>query len=189
MTTPVHVLLLPGLFNSGPEHWQSYWERADRTCVRVVQENWDAPARADWVATLEAAVAAQGPDVVLVAHSTACALVAFWCAATSRSVRGALLVAPSDTDAPSYPTGPTGWQPMPLARLPFRSIVVASTDDLFCTLHRAKSLANTWGSRFVSIGAAGHINALSGLGHWSRGKALLADLLDEPARTESVTRR
>jgi predicted alpha/beta hydrolase family esterase len=174
----VRALLLPGLFDSGPEHWQSYWERADPSCLRVVQRDWETPLRTEWVATLETAVAASGSDVVLVAHSTACALVAFWAAATSRTVRGALLVAPSDTEALSYPAGPTGWQPMPLGALPFPSIVVASSNDGFCSLERARLFAEAWGSRFVNIGAAGHINSASGLGHWSKGKTLLADLLD-----------
>jgi predicted alpha/beta hydrolase family esterase len=180
MTGPIRALLLPGLLNSGPEHWQSYWERADPACVRVVQQDWETPARTDWVATLETAVAAFGPDVVLVAHSTACALVAFWAAATARTVRGALLVSPSDTEAASYPAGPTGWQPMPLPALPFPSIVVASSDDPFVTLDRARAFAEAWGSRFVPIGPAGHINATSGLGSWSRGRALLDELLGRP---------
>jgi len=176
---PIRVLLLPGLFNSGPDHWQSYWERANSSCLRVVQRDWETPVRTDWVATLETAVADFGPDAVLVAHSTACALVAFWAAATSRTVRGALLVAPSDTEALTYPAGGKGWQPMPLAVLPFPSIVVASSDDEFCTLERGRVFAEAWGSRFVNIGAAGHINSASGLGAWSRGKKLLADLVHQ----------
>jgi len=33
-----------------------------------------------------------------------------------------------------------------------------------------------WGSRFVEVGKAGHINAASRLGHWDEGKRLLAGL-------------
>jgi len=126
---------------------------------------------------LETAVAAAGDDVVLIAHSAGCALVAFWAAATSLRVRGALLVAPSDTEAPSYPIGPTGWRPLPLVPLPFPSIVVASSNDEFATLDRARLFADSWGSRLVDLGAAGHINAESGLGCWPRGRELLAELL------------
>src|SRR5665213_377498 len=135
------VLLLPGLRDSDPEHWQSYWERSGAEFLRVVQRDWNKPDRSEWVATLERAVATSGPDVVLVAHSTACPLVAFWAAATARTVRGALLVAPSDTEAASYPIGPTGWRPMPMARLPFPSIVVASTSDEYVSMARAKEFA------------------------------------------------
>jgi len=171
------ALILPGLYDSGPEHWQSLWERDDPTFTRVVQRDWENPIRQEWVAELEGAVTATGPDVVLVGHSTGCALVAYWAAATPLTVRGALLVAPSDTEAPSYPLGPTGWQPMPLTALKFPSIVVASSNDEYASLDRARLFADSWGSRFVPIGAAGHINAESGLSCWPRGRELLGELL------------
>jgi len=171
------VLLLPGLFNSGPEHWQSYWERSDPSFRRVVQRDWETADRREWVKTLDQAVAEAGPDVVLAGHSTSCALVAFWAREPGSRVRGALLVGPSDTEAPSYPRGPTGWAPMPLERLPFPSIVVASEDDEYVTLARAERFARAWGGRLVNIGAAGHINSTSGLGDWPRGRALLDELL------------
>ncbi len=171
------VLLLPGLYDSGPEHWHSYWERTDSTFVRVRQRDWETPARSEWVDTLDHAVTLHGEEVVLAAHSTSCALVAFWAHSTGRRVRGALLVGPSDTEAPSYPRGPTGWAPMPLAPIPFPTIVVASTDDEFVTADRAARFAEAWGSRLVVIGAAGHINSASGLGDWASGRALLEELL------------
>jgi uncharacterized protein len=174
------VLLLPGLYDSGPDHWQSHWERTLPNAVRIVQRDWETPARDEWVATLELTVAEHGADVVLVGHSTACALIAFWAAQSSRAVRGALIVAPSDTEASSYPKGPTGWTPMPTIRLPFPSTVAASTNDEYVTLERAQSFANSWGSTFVNIGKAGHINSTSGLGDWPRGQALLAELMGAP---------
>jgi uncharacterized protein len=174
------VLLLPGLYDSGPDHWQSHWERTLPNAVRIVQRDWNTPDRKEWVATLELTVAKHGPDVVLVGHSTACALIAFWAAQSSRAVRGALIVAPSDTEASSYPKGPTGWTPMPTNRLPFPSTVAASTNDEYVTLERAQSFANSWGSTFVNIGKAGHINSASGLGDWPRGQALLAELMGAP---------
>ena len=131
----------------------------------------------DWVATLERAVELSGPDVVLVGHSTSCALVAFWAAHTARTVRGALLVAPSDIEAASYPVGPTGWQPMPMGRLPCPSVVVISDDDEYVSVARATAFAEAWGSSLVNIGAAGHINSASGLGDWPAGRALLERLI------------
>jgi hypothetical protein len=172
------VLLLPGLYNSGPEHWQSFWERSEPGFLRIEQQDWETPRRNDWVATLDHAVLGAGPEVVLVAHSTACALVVFWARATRHRVRGALLVGPSDTEAGSYPAGPVGWQPMPLDRLPFPSIVVASEDDEYVSLARAQHFAHAWGSAFRNIGHAGHINSASGLGAWPEGRAMLAELLD-----------
>ena len=66
---------------------------------------------------------------------------------------------------------------MPLAPIPFPTIVVASTDDEFVTADRAARFAEAWGSRLVVIGAAGHINSASGLGDWASGRALLEELL------------
>jgi uncharacterized protein len=171
------VLLLPGLYDSGPDHWQSHWERTIPNAVRVVQHDWETPVREDWVATLDRAVAESGPDTVLVGHSTACALISFWAAETTRTVRGALIVAPSDTEAASYPKAPMGWRPMPASPLPFPSIVVASTNDEYVSLARARDFAESWGSSFVNIGDAGHINSASGLGDWPRGRELLAELV------------
>ena len=172
------ILLLPGLYDSGPDHWQSHWERTLPNAVRVVQRDWETPLREEWVETLERAVSEHGADSVLVGHSTACALIAFWSAETSRTVRGALIVAPSDTEAPSYPRGPTGWTPMPLNRLPFPSVVVASTNDEYVTLERARAFADAWGSTFVNVGRAGHINSASGLGEWPKGQAIFASLTE-----------
>ena len=170
------VLILPGLYNSGPDHWQSRWESTNPEFRRVMQDDWERPRCADWITRLDAAILAT-PDAVLVAHSSSCALVAHWAGtAGSGRVRAALLVAPSDPEAASYPAGPTGFAPMPLAQLPFPSIVVASTDDQYVTAERARTFAGAWGSRFVSVGAAGHINSASGLGDWPAGFALLQEL-------------
>src|SRR4030095_10867595 len=101
------------------------------------------------------------------AHSAGCALVAHWAVGCSPGrVRGALLVAPSDPEAATFPSGPTGFAPMPLVRLPFPSAVVASSNDPFVTVVRAQTFARAWGSEFVMIGDAGHINTASGLGDW-----------------------
>jgi predicted alpha/beta hydrolase family esterase len=42
-------------------------------------------------------------------------------------------------------------------------------------LERARQFAEVWGSEFVNIGAAGHINTASGYGEWPEGLALLQD--------------
>ena len=176
----VTALILPGLFNSGPEHWQTLWEQRDPSCRRVEQAEWETPRCADWVARLDDAVAGSEESVVLVAHSSSCALVAHWARDASSEnlakVRGALLVAPSDPEAPSYPEGPAGFAPMPLLRLPFPSIVVASRDDPYLTIERAREFAAGWGSELVDIGDAGHVNAASGFGPWPTGYGLLQRL-------------
>jgi len=173
----IRVLNVPGLWNSGPKHWQSHWEAADRSVARVQQRDWDHPDREEWVAAIERAVEAAGPGVVLTGHSLGCSAVAFWARETRLAVRGALLVAPSDSEGKDYPKEPVGFQPMPLWRLPFPSITVASTDDAYVTLERARAFAFAWGSEFVVAGALGHLNSDSDLGMWPQGRALLERLL------------
>ena len=185
------VLLVPGLWNSGPENWQSYWERERSDCVRVVQSDWETPRREDWVLTLETAVAAAPRPVVLAAHSLGCALVAHWAGSPRASVgnvRGALLVAPSDVEAPSYPRGPSGFDPMPQRPLPFAALVVASSDDPYVTLERARQFAQAWGARLFEAGPLGHINADSKLGGWPQGQELVDGLLGEGRQSSGDAR-
>ena len=174
-------MILPGLGDSGPDHWQSHWERRDADCRRVIQDEWEAPACASWVARLAATLAAVERPVVLAAHSAGCALVAHWVAGAAgstatRNVIGALLVAPSDPAGPNYPKGPSGFDPVPHVRLPFASVVVASDRDPYVSAERAREYAANWGSRIVMMHDAGHINVASGHGAWPEGFELLSQL-------------
>jgi uncharacterized protein len=173
------ALILPGLGNSGPDHWQSHWERRDPACRRVLQDDWDTPDCATWVARLARELDRLDTPVVLVAHSAACALTAHWAAnagAAAAKVRGALLVAPSDPAGPNYPAGPRGFNPVPLRPLPFPTIVVASDNDTYVSLQRAREYATAWGSSLLVLENAGHINVASGHGPWPQGFALLDTL-------------
>jgi uncharacterized protein len=179
------VLILPGLGNSGPDHWQSHWERRDPACVRVVQDEWEAPHCAAWVSRLAEAIARANGSVVLAAHSAGCALVAHWAASVQArpeaaspltAVRGALLVAPSDPTGPNYPVGPVGFAPVPIGRLPFPAIVVTSDNDPYVSLDRARDYAAAWGASLVVLEGAGHINVASGHGPWAEGFGMLARL-------------
>ena len=180
MDQQITTCILPGLGNSGPDHWQSHWERRDASCERIIQSEWDAPHCKDWVARLDQAVAQHTAPLVLVAHSSACALVVHWASSAPalllRRVHGALLVAPSDPDNPNYPPDAVGFGPVPLSLLPFPSIVVASSDDRYVDPERARQYAEAWGSRFVLLQTARHINAAAGFGPWPEGYALLDSL-------------
>ena len=175
-----NVLLVPGLGNSGPLHWQSQWAEQYRY-RRVELPDWDAPQCAAWLPALDAAVAAAPPGVVLVAHSLGCLAVAHWARRSPRPVGGALLVAPADVEQPDFPPEAQGFAPVPLRPLPFPSIVVASSNDEYVSLARAAEFARSWGSRLVEAGAMGHLNSASNLGRWPAGHALLRELLAQAA--------
>ncbi len=170
------ALVLPGIGNSGPDHWQSLWEKSHSTFVRVGQRDWDNPICEEWLAVLEDYVMRLGPDVVLVAHSLACLLVARWAARTRRKVKGALLAAPPDPTGPRFPKEARGFSPVSTQRFPFPSIVVASTNDPYGSLDFARSCAATWGSRLVTVGALGHINGSSGIGGSHEGFSFFQEL-------------
>ncbi|MEY4693707.1 MAG: hypothetical protein RLZZ95_156 [Pseudomonadota bacterium] len=179
-TRAATVLILPGWQGSGPEHWQMRWVHTHGYRV-VEQNNWLHPLRGDWMARLdESVIDAPGP-VVLVAHSLGCILVAAWASVSRHTarVRGALLVAPGDTEAPELGHRLPGWSPVVRQALPFKSILVGSQNDPYCTAARAYSLAKDWRADWVDMGACGHINADSSLGDWPEGHALLKNLLKE----------
>jgi predicted alpha/beta hydrolase family esterase len=170
------ILLIPGIGNSGPEHWQSLWQAACPDYHRVDQRDWDHPVCADWAAALEAAVQRHGATSVLVAHSLGCLLVAHWLRETRRRIAAAMLVAVPDPAGPAFPRDAIGFSPVPSTRFNCPSIVVASEDDPYASIDHARRCADAWGSRFVDIGKAGHINAASGLGGWRAGHELLRQL-------------
>ncbi len=173
------VLLVPGLSNSGPEHWQSLWQARHPEYHRAQQADWETPRCQDWVRTLHAYILQIESPVVLAGHSLACATIAHYAAKHADAegrVAAAFLVAPSDVEAPTYPPGSTGFDPMPLRKLPFRSVVVASTDDPYVMLERAELFASSWGSRVIKIANAGHINTASGHGLWPEGEQWLEQL-------------
>jgi uncharacterized protein len=173
-------LVLPGYGGSGPLHWQTLWEADHPSFRRVDQKDWDHPVRQEWVETLDRAVAIAKGDVVLVAHSLACLLVVHWAAASAPQIRSkvkaALLVGPVDPARPEFPKDAVGFSPLPTSPLPFRSLVVASTNDPYASVEYCLDRSQGWGSRFEVIGPKGHINAASGLGAWAEGRALLEGL-------------
>jgi len=175
-------LIIPGLGGSGPEHWQTRWQACLPRCTRLAVDDWDRPDRELWLQALRRSLAAAGEPVVAVAHSLGCALMAHaiarWPALAPDAVRAALLVAPADVDSPARtPPETRGFAPLPLARLPFPATVIASRDDPYVAIDRARLLAHAWHAQFVDAGAIGHINATSGLGDWPAGQSDLRALI------------
>ncbi len=183
--TDLTILLLPGWQNSGPAHWQSLWQ-SQYGYQRVEQHDWMHPLRGDWIARLQDAVLAhtQGhsadapAQIVLVAHSLGCQLVAAWAAHSPLSyrVKAAFLVAPGDPQREELAGVLASWSPVALQKLPFPSVLLGSRNDPYCSVERAQHFASAWGAQFVDCGERGHINSDSGLGVWPKGHAQLMAL-------------
>ncbi len=92
------ILTVPGLAGSGPDHWQTLWERKFPTTFRrVEQENWDLPDCETWVEKLNDEIQKTDKPTYLVAHSLGCITVVHWANQfVNRNILGALLVAPAD---------------------------------------------------------------------------------------------
>ncbi len=169
-----HYLIIPGLGNSGPEHWQTWFETTGDHFTRVMQKEWDAPLCEEWIATIDKAVSAYDPStVIMIGHSLGCLTIVHWANTYKKKIKGALLVAPSDAEADVYTFPAKGFSPVPLKRLDFKSVVVASSNDVWVSLERATYFAACWGSELVNIGEAGHINSASGHYRWTGGLELL----------------
>lgn len=171
------VLIVPGLNNSGPAHWQTIWERERADCSRVELGMWSNPHRNTWVNKLNAAIAAARGPVVLVAHSLGCHAVAWWNAleqpGPESKVVGALLVAPPEVEGSDIDERLQAFSPVVRRRFPFTSILAASQNDPYVCFGHARRLARIWGSRLVDVGYLGHINADSGIADWPYGRYLL----------------
>ena len=174
------ILIVPGLGDSSPQHWQSRWQSKLSTARRVEQDDWNQPVREAWVGRLiENRARPRARPAIIIAHSIGVITTAF--AARRRSkghVIGAMLVAPSDWDKPDLVPGYNlDFNPIPMVALPFPSLLVASQNDPYCEINRAASFADAWGSEFVDAGDAGHINVDSGHGPWPEGLLRLASFL------------
>jgi predicted alpha/beta hydrolase family esterase len=182
VSTPT-VLIVPGLRDHMPEHWQTLLEQKLPNARSVPRMERDKMSRAAWVSELERSLAAIDGPVVLVAHSAGVMITVHWALAHRRPIKGALLAAPPDFESPlpaGYPAQETlvdsGWLPTPLVPLPFPSIVAASTNDPLARYERAAHFAAAWGSKLVNVGAVGHLNPAAGYGPWPQAEAFVEEL-------------
>ena len=169
------ILILPGLRSSGPDHWQTHWEQQyPDKFIRVEQDNWQEPEKKAWVARLAEVVNLyDAEELVLLGHSVGCATILHGVQQWGWKLKGVMLVGPSDVDHPNYPNYIKNFGPMPLAQLPFPSVVVASDNDHVVSLQRSTYFASRWGSKLEIILGAGHFLPKDGFGPWPEGLALL----------------
>ena len=169
----MRFIIVPGWRDSGPGHWQSLWAERLDNAVRVQQDDWITPSRKAWVASIARTILLQTEPVVIVAHSLGCIATTHLPADAVARIQGALLVAPADPERRSILSD---FAPVPARKLPYRSVMVASSNDPYCPVRLAGAYARAWGSEFVRVQDGGHINIESGHGEWPLGTALLQSL-------------
>lgn len=173
MVSSPTVIIVPGWRNSGPGHWQSLWADRLPNVRRVEQDDWITPLKRAWVDRLSDLIARAPGRVIVVAHSLGCIATTHLGPEAVARIDGALLVAPADPERRGILAD---FAPVPYQKLPYRSILVASGNDPYCPVRLAGAYARAWGSEFVRLNEAGHINIESGHGEWPLGLALLQSL-------------
>lgn len=171
----VDFVLVPGFKNSGPEHWQSVWERHGPHFARIAQSRWDNPDVDLWVDATRRLLAARGKPAILIGHSLG-ALAAICLAGEAHPlVAGLMLV------ATARPSRFEAVDRVPHRALGVPSVMVASQNDPLMRFSRAEYWSRLWGAELIDIGEAGHINAESGYGSWGQGLEILVRLADRIA--------
>ena len=181
--TQATVLIIPGLRDHVAEHWQTLLESRLTKVRSVAPAEIDKLNCANRVARIQAELEKiQGP-VILVAHSAGVLMTLHWAVQHQHNIQGALLVAPPDLSQSwpaNYPSPDLlkkeGWNPLSNQKLPFPSIVVASTNDHLAQFDAVEQMAKVWGSQLVNAGAVGHLNPAAGFGPWPMAEQLIAQL-------------
>jgi predicted alpha/beta hydrolase family esterase len=173
-----NTVFVPGYGNSINGHWQEIWYKEFKDSYWVEQNDWGKPNCVDWVETLNSLIQSIVGPILLVTHSLGGSTVVEWSKKHTANILGVFMVAVPDVQSINVPDAISGYQTPPLEKLPFPSLVLASTDDPYSGLDRIKYFAKTWGSELISIGDLGHVNTDSNLGEWSEGKNLLNKFIE-----------
>jgi predicted alpha/beta hydrolase family esterase len=177
--TTITTLVVPGLHSSGPAHWQTWFETRIPDAVRVIQRDWKRADLPEWASRVRREIFRRPGRILIAAHSFGALAAAQAADDHSERIAGALLVAPAAPEKFAVE------DLIPQHPLRFPATVVASTNDPWMSLEGAARLAKVWGAQFVSLGAAGHINAEAGYGPWPEGLRLLGDLARKRVSTDA----
>lgn len=173
------LLIVPGLNDSGPEHWQTWLQDEVEGTSRVTDINWEKPVIQDWAVGIRKAIDAIAGPVCLVAHSYGCLGSLVAAAECPERIASALLVAPANPERFT----PWGFRNeekdsdlsalIPSGCLAFPSVVVASDSDSWMDLPTAMRWSDRWGSVLMILQNAGHVNVEAGFGPWPDGLNLV----------------
>ncbi|RKG30632.1 RBBP9/YdeN family alpha/beta hydrolase [Acinetobacter tianfuensis] len=190
--THATILIIPGLRDHVEEHWQTHLAAKLKKVRTVKPAESNKLNCAHRVARIQAELKKIKGPVILAAHSAGVLMTAHWAVKHQANIQGALLAAPPDLSQKwpeNYPSPELlreeGWDPLPQEKLPFPSIIVASTNDHLASFESAAYLAALWGSDLVNAGDVGHLNPASGFGEWPLAEELILKL-DQKCGTAEI---
>ena len=171
------TLIIPGYLGSGDGHWQT-WLESQISSARRVDQEWHSPILVRWAENVRSEIDRSKAPVWLVAHSFGCLAAVTAASDRANKVAGAMLVAPANPErftlggirkpGNTYASENLNAY-IPKEKLPFPSLVIASTDDPWMPHENARYWSDLWGGQFISLGKSGHINVESGFGPWPDG--------------------
>lgn len=162
-------------------YWQRWMETQLDNAMRIEYAHPQTLSLSAYADRLLQVLNRANEPIWIIAHSIGCIATILAGLSHSSKVAGTILVAP--TIAPySPPNQPDAIRADTIdinvdetilnCSLPFPSVVIASENDPRTKLMTAAYWAHAWGSHFISIGRAGHIDEHSGYGPWPWGLAL-----------------
>jgi predicted alpha/beta hydrolase family esterase len=187
---PVRLLVIPGLHDSGPAHWQTWLEgQYLRRAHRVRQDDWERPDLARWADRIRETLARHPRSRwVAVAHSFGCLALLRYLLEADRGgtrdcvVQGALLVAPADPEKFGVSSE------LAQSRLDVPTVLLASETDPWMRFESACAWSRVWGSQLVSLGDVGHINTEAGFGPLPQAKTLIETMIHRLERERRLDR-
>lgn len=187
---PVRVLIVPGLGDSGPGHWQTWLQTQYRDALRVQQDDWLTPELDAWAKRIGQTLARHPRTAwIAVAHSFGCLALARYLHlnrpdldGTPHGLRAALLVAPAE------PRKFDVEAKLPRDGLGLPATVIASDTDPWMTAESARLWAERWSARHTNLGAVGHINVEAGFGPWPLARYLTDHLIRHEQRRRRIAR-
>lgn len=181
MSAAPRLIVVPGLNDSPPAHWQSELQLRFPQAQRVVQHDWVTPDLDRWAARVASVLARGSGPCVAVAHSFGVlALLRHLRLDAASPVVAALLVAPADPDKFGLA------ELLPQQRLALPHTLVLSSSDPWMRLSVGQRWAGRWGSAVVQMGDAGHINIASGHGRWAWAEHWVSQALQRQGDLEAA---
>jgi serine hydrolase len=167
------LLIVPRLGGAADGDWPSRW-RSRLSTARLVHPADPAERRREaWIEAIAGAAREATRPALFIGHGIGAAAIAEAARALDGAdVRGAFLVAPLD-EAGLARLASGDWT-LSGMRLPWSSLVIASSNDPDGACEAVAALAADWGAELIDAGHAGGLDAASGHGPWPEGLMRLA---------------
>lgn len=171
------IVIVPDIGGTDRRHWLMHWKSNYPDLMRVAEYDVADANCKNWVRGIDDAVAGSGPKTCLVAHGLGCLAVAHWAMQTYRPIEAAMLVSIPDCSVKNDSSCQlSGFLPVPRSALPFRTLIVASTED--GGYQHALAHAEHWDATLVVVGCISHHTAPESRLTWDEGLNLLWNLVD-----------